>query len=105
MVLAVGITEERDGGGAELTARQRTVLDAVLTLMVEQGGELTMTDIARRASCSKETLYKWFGDRDGVAERHRPMAGLQGSGGQLRCAEAGRCGVARKPDQSSLPIG
>ncbi|HEY5819377.1 MAG TPA: TetR/AcrR family transcriptional regulator C-terminal domain-containing protein [Mesorhizobium sp.] len=66
MVLAVGITEERDGGGAELTARQRTVLDAVLTLMVEQGGELTMTDIARRASCSKETLYKWFGDRDGV---------------------------------------
>ncbi len=22
--------------------------------------------MARRASCSKETLYKWFGDRDGL---------------------------------------
>ena len=25
-----------------------------------------MTAVARRASCSKETLYKWFGDRDGL---------------------------------------
>jgi AcrR family transcriptional regulator len=25
-----------------------------------------MTGVARRASCSKETLYKWFGDRDGL---------------------------------------
>lgn len=25
-----------------------------------------MTSVARRASCSKETLYKWFGDRDGL---------------------------------------
>ena len=48
------------------TARQQAVLDAVLALMVEQGGEFSMADIARRASCSKETLYKWFGDRDGV---------------------------------------
>lgn len=48
------------------TERQEAVLDAVLALMVEQGGSLTMTDIARRASCSKETLYKWFGDRDGI---------------------------------------
>ena len=49
-----------------LTERQEAVLDAVLALMVEQGGGFTMTDIARRASCSKETLYKWFGDRDGI---------------------------------------
>jgi AcrR family transcriptional regulator len=34
--------------------------------MVEQGGEFSMTDVARRASCSKETLYKWFSDRDGL---------------------------------------
>ncbi len=26
----------------------------------------TMDAVARRASCSKETLYKWFGDRDGL---------------------------------------
>ena len=52
--------------GDELTERQEAVLDAVLTLMVEQGGDLTMTAVARRASCSKESLYKWFGDRDGL---------------------------------------
>jgi len=51
--------------GDELTPRQRDVLDAVLALLVA-GDTLTMTAVARRASCSKETLYKWFGDRDGL---------------------------------------
>ena len=46
--------------------RQQAVLDAVLALMVEDGDQLTMDAVARRASCSKETLYKWFGDRDGL---------------------------------------
>lgn len=46
--------------------RQQAVLDAVLSLMVEGSDALTMTAVARRASCSKETLYKWFGDRDGL---------------------------------------
>ncbi|AMJ60590.1 TetR/AcrR family transcriptional regulator C-terminal domain-containing protein [Bosea sp. PAMC 26642] len=49
----------------EPTARQQAVFDAVLSLMVE-GDQLTMNAVARRASCSKETLYKWFGDRDGL---------------------------------------
>lgn len=53
-------------GTDEPTARQQAVLDAVLSLMVEEGDQLTMTAVARRASCSKETLYKWFGDRDGL---------------------------------------
>lgn len=48
------------------TERQQAVLDAVLSLMVEQGGDFSISDVARRASCSKETLYKWFGDRDGI---------------------------------------
>lgn len=52
--------------GETLSERQQAVLDAVLALMVEQGDQLTMTAVARRASCSKETLYKWFGDRDGL---------------------------------------
>jgi AcrR family transcriptional regulator len=52
--------------GEELTPRQRDVLDAVLRLLVEEGDHLTMASVARRASCSKETLYKWFGDRDGL---------------------------------------
>ncbi len=38
----------------------------MLGLMVEDGDQLTMDAVARRASCSKETLYKWFGDRDGL---------------------------------------
>ncbi len=48
------------------TPRQQQVLSAALSLLVEQGDRLTMTSVARRASCSKETLYKWFGDRDGL---------------------------------------
>ena len=48
------------------TPRQQAVLTAALGLLVEGGDRLTMTAVARRASCSKETLYKWFGDRDGL---------------------------------------
>ncbi|MEP7241933.1 MAG: TetR/AcrR family transcriptional regulator, partial [Devosia sp.] len=48
------------------TPRQQVVLTAALDLLVEAGDGLTMTAVARRASCSKETLYKWFGDRDGL---------------------------------------
>ncbi|MBB6464626.1 AcrR family transcriptional regulator [Aminobacter lissarensis] len=58
------VTEMMEGEGP--TARQQDVLDAVLRLLVEEGDRLTMTAVARRASCSKETLYKWFGDRDGL---------------------------------------
>ena len=46
--------------------RQGEVLDVVLSLLVEGKEALTMSAVARRASCSKETLYKWFGDRDGL---------------------------------------
>lgn len=48
------------------TPRQGEVLDVVLSLMVEGGDKVTMDAVARRASCSKETLYKWFGDREGL---------------------------------------
>jgi len=48
------------------TPRQQAVLTAALDLLVESGDGLTMTAVARRAACSKETLYKWFGDRDGL---------------------------------------
>ena len=62
------------------------MLDAVLDLLAEGGDALTMSAVARRASCSKETLYKWFGDRDGLLDGHRALAGLQGAGGQLDAA-------------------
>ncbi len=48
------------------TPRQQAVLTAALEALVEQGDRFTMTEVARRARCSKETLYKWFGDRDGL---------------------------------------
>ena len=88
--------KDQDG---ELTTRQRAVLDAVLELMVREGDQLTMTPVARRASCSKETLYKWFGDRDGLLDRDGAMAGLAGSAPEAttasvsmphRCARASR---------------
>lgn len=50
-----------------LTPRQHAVLECALSLLVT-GGEraLTTAGVARAASCSKESLYKWFGDRDGL---------------------------------------
>ena len=60
MGLPIKVSEET------FTPRQQAVLTAALDLLVENGDGLTMTAVARRASCSKETLYKWFGDRDGL---------------------------------------
>ncbi|WP_199520054.1 TetR/AcrR family transcriptional regulator C-terminal domain-containing protein [Fulvimarina endophytica] len=51
---------------ATLTDRQRDVLEATLDLIVKGQRPLSMIAVARAASCSKETLYRWFGDRDGL---------------------------------------
>lgn len=55
------------GSQERFTPRQREVLEAALGLLVE-GGEraITTAGLARAANCSKESLYKWFGDRDGL---------------------------------------
>lgn len=53
-------------GMPEISPRQGEVLDAVLDLLVQGHEGLTMAAVARRARCSKETLYRWFGDRDGL---------------------------------------
>ena len=47
--------------------RQSQVLEAALKLLVN-GGEkaITTAGVARAANCSKESIYKWFGDRDGM---------------------------------------
>ena len=50
----------------EFSPRQREVLDVVLQLLVDEGDGFSVARVARAASCSKETLYKWFGDRDGL---------------------------------------
>ncbi|WP_299868177.1 TetR/AcrR family transcriptional regulator C-terminal domain-containing protein [uncultured Hoeflea sp.] len=61
---ALGFGSEDDA--PEFTERQREVLDAVLKLMVAEGDGFSVAAVAGAASCSKETLYKWFGDRDGL---------------------------------------
>jgi AcrR family transcriptional regulator len=82
-----------DSEGAP-TERQQAVLDAVLSLMVEQGGDFSINDVVKRASCSKETLYKWYGDRDGILGRHSALAGVE------RCARATM--TRRQLDASAL---
>jgi len=54
-----GATADTEAGGGP-SRRQEEVLDAVLDLLAEGRGALTMSAVAQRASCSKETLYKWF---------------------------------------------
>lgn len=51
----------------DFSPRQSAVLEEALRLLVA-GGEraLTTAGVARAANCSKESLYKWFGDRDGL---------------------------------------
>lgn len=73
-----------------LTERRIGVLDAVLRLLVEKGDGLTMTAVARRASCSKETLYKWFGDRDGLL-----AATVRWQASRVRVAPVDRAGLDR----------
>ncbi|MCB1383613.1 MAG: TetR/AcrR family transcriptional regulator [Notoacmeibacter sp.] len=47
--------------------RRRQILAVVLDILREGGASaVTTARIAARARCSKETLYNWFGDRDGI---------------------------------------
>jgi AcrR family transcriptional regulator len=51
----------------DFTPRQNEVLEVALRLLVEGGEQaLTTAGLARAANCSKESLYKWFGDREGL---------------------------------------
>lgn len=72
----------------EFSPRQNAVLDSALRLLVD-GGEraLTTAGVARAANCSKESLYKWFGDRDGILSA---MIGFQASKVRTFEKDAGR---------------
>ena len=52
--------------GHKMTPRQGEILDSSLKLLVSNESAFTMDRVAREANCSKETLYNWFGDRDGL---------------------------------------
>ncbi len=62
--LKKGVPRAERGEG--FTKRQCEVLDAALDLLIAGDDRLSMSAIARAANCSKETLYNWFGDSDGV---------------------------------------
>ena len=47
--------------------RRNEILDAALAVLAERGyRDASMLEVARRASASKETLYTWFGDKQGL---------------------------------------
>jgi AcrR family transcriptional regulator len=73
-----------EGTGEGWSERQGEVLDAALSLLVSSGSGLTMAAVARRANCSKETLYKWFGGRDGLL-----TATVQRQASKVRAVPAG----------------
>lgn len=52
----------------EREERRHRILDATREELAEKGGyeSVTMLGIARRAGASKETLYAWFGNREGL---------------------------------------
>jgi AcrR family transcriptional regulator len=73
-------------------AHREVVLDAVFELLVERGYRgTTMAAVAERAGSSKETLYAWFGSKQGLftavirrqaeATNQAVAAGLDGGGG------------------------
>jgi len=51
----------------EREERRAAVIEAAFVELLERGADgVTMLAIARRAGASKETLYSWFGNRDGL---------------------------------------
>lgn len=54
---------------AEQAARRSAALDAALAEITERGYEaVTVLDIARRVGGSKESLYAWYGSKQGIVE-------------------------------------
>jgi AcrR family transcriptional regulator len=47
--------------------RRDEILDIAVEILTEKGyRDTSMLDVARRAAASKETLYAWFGDKQGL---------------------------------------
>lgn len=59
--------------------RRVQILRATLRLLRNHGSAITTAQIAAEAHCSKETLYNWFGDRDGImlALAHEQARGMR----------------------------
>jgi AcrR family transcriptional regulator len=94
---AAGQREREHVQGEEFSPRQREVLDAVLSLMLDEGESFSMAAVAAKASCSKETLYNWFGDRDGLL-----TATVQWQASKVRLPVLAREGLDRATLQARL---
>lgn len=71
--------------------RRREVLGAALELVVDVGyANASMTQIARHAGASKETLYSWFGDRAGLFEALVQRNAEQANAGLAAALDEGR---------------
>ncbi|MEP0942573.1 MAG: TetR/AcrR family transcriptional regulator [Rhizobiaceae bacterium] len=64
---------------AKNEVRRLQILRATLRLLRKHGSAITTAQIAAEAHCSKETLYNWFGDRDGImlALAHEQANGMR----------------------------
>jgi AcrR family transcriptional regulator len=59
----------QDVKGAARDRRRDQIMDIAVEVVSEHGyRDASMVEIAKRASTSKETLYAWFGDKQGLLE-------------------------------------
>jgi len=59
----------RPSANQDKQARREAILEATRSVLAEKGySKTSMLEVARRASASKETLYAWFGDKQGLFE-------------------------------------
>ena len=70
---------DSESKAARTGARRLQILRATLRLLRRHGAAITTAQIAAEAHCSKETLYNWFGDRDGImlALVHEQATGMR----------------------------
>ncbi|MEP1208732.1 MAG: TetR/AcrR family transcriptional regulator [Rhizobiaceae bacterium] len=68
-----------DSTDSKNETRRLQILRATMRLLRQHGSAITTAQIAAEAHCSKETLYNWFGDRDGImmALVHEQANGMQ----------------------------
>ena len=83
--------EGTSGRLGERAERRQAILEAAFAELHDNGYEkVTMLGVAKRAGASKETLYSWFGNREGLfaalitenadASAERVRAALAGDG-------------------------
>jgi len=60
--------ESQPGNTSRNRIRRRQILSATLRLVRHEGVGVSTARIAAQANCSKETIYNWFGSREGLFE-------------------------------------